>query len=346
MTFHAPAGSGGSTTSIKYERERLSISENELSGWTAQLDPAGDPRVEGSCPKCKDNMTYTVTTEHAVLYGFRAEWRIEADWRAEPDWRSEPDRRLTASIGCNCMKEHAGRDAAKLELANQEQGCGRYWSVSIEPQQNGSLAVKAAADPYLIAAAEAVRHGANPELTTIRSAAEKWIAGITALFGLFTLTGIITGAEDVRKLDAFFQILFGTLVALAVILAGMAIWNSYKAAYGWPQTVIARTNPELAKLYTKWRDAPGNAAKNLRRAAQLAAGSLGAVLLAVFVLWYAPQEEAGGANVRLTLSDQSQSCGVPLSAEKEGAMRLRNESGKVQTIELTKLTKVDGVESC
>jgi hypothetical protein len=44
--------------------------------------------------------------------------------------------------------------------------------------------------------------------------------------------------------------------------------------------------------------------------------------------------------------DHSQRCGTPLAAEKEGTVRLRDQTGKVQTVDLTQLSKVDGIESC
>lgn len=88
----------------------------------------------------------------------------------------------------------------------------------------------------------AEREIAQSELDNIRKAAENWIKGVTALLGLFSVSGIVFGQQTLKDLDGYQEVCGAGLLVVALILAAAAIFMGYHAAYGWPSARNLRSN--------------------------------------------------------------------------------------------------------
>ena len=125
-------------------------------------------RLTGPCPRCghpaPNQTSLQVTSLEALAPG--------------------PDL-LTVDLECTCEEPHPGRPDGK-------DGCGRSWNGVVTSSGGDSLTLTplpTTADPEAIAAAQALRQAAPQQLADLRKAAEKWIAGITALYGLLGFAG-------------------------------------------------------------------------------------------------------------------------------------------------------------
>ena len=185
------------------------------------------------------------------------------------------------------------------------------------------------------------------QLASLRNAAEKWIAGVTALFGLFGLAGVTLTRSAVMGLNTWWQVYVGIAAAISVALAGLAIYLSYRAAYGWPVTRPILDNDALRDWYAAQQAAPRVQAKFLRNGARAAAGALGALVATVGLMWFAPQVAPAGPLVQATLTNGSQACGTLLPATASGISAVRRASdGAVLAIPVRSLASLTIVTAC
>ena len=83
---------------------------------------------------------------------------------------------------------------------------------------------------------------AKAELEIVRRAAENWIRGVSALLGLFSIGSIVFGRETLKGLaDGTQEGVALGLLGSALLLACIAIFTGYHAAYGWPSTRALKT---------------------------------------------------------------------------------------------------------
>ena len=200
-----------------------------------------------------------------------------------------------------------------------------------------------AADDYsLLAAATALSQDepkqagdneptASKEQSQIQASAEKWIAGVTALFGLFGLGGLVVGKDTVASLGPTGKILTGVALLVAVGLAAMAVVFSYRAAYGWPKVVNLEEDQALAAWYKKRQGYAGRAATFLRVSVWFAGGALAALLTAVGFVWYLPGSTPITPLVQLTLSNGTHPCGELVNSSTNGHLTIQPSSGTPTT---------------
>jgi hypothetical protein len=250
-------------------------------------------------------------------------------------------RELAISMSCGCEQPHADRPASA------ETGCGRHWSCTATTDPQGQVALSLLVDPALVTAAEALRAAGSMQLVSLRSAAEKWIAGVTALFGLFGLAGVVFTRSTVTGLGIWWQVGIGVAATVSVALAGLAIFFSYRAAYGWPVTRSIPDNDALRDWYAAQQAAPRVQAGYLRRGVRAAAGALGGLVVTVGLLWYAPQAAPAGPLVQATLTDGSRVCGTLLAAAASGTPEVRRASdGAAIAIPVRSLASLTVVTAC
>jgi len=178
---------------IVYRAERVSVSASQLAAWHVAA-PGSTLRLTGPCPACRHSVTAVVSPTGTALENLSAS--------ATSATASE----LTVAISCNCGHEHKGRSREPI-------GCGRTWTALAATDGNGAVALHVADDPYLSDAAEAWRASQANQLERLRAAAERWIAGVSALLGLLTVLGFGLGASEIRMLT------FGGRLAVAVVAA-------------------------------------------------------------------------------------------------------------------------------
>jgi hypothetical protein len=256
--------------------------------------------------------------------------------------------RLTVRLDCACQEPHSGRPD------NVTAGCGRAW-VAVTATTGGTVTLAPAPvpDPEQAAAVQAVHDLGPQQLADVRSAAGKWMGGVTALVSLFSLTGVAITRTTVAGLGSTWQVLVALAALAAVALAGWAIYLIYDAAYGWPTTADVSTDDKLLAWWRKQQEAPFATAGKLRQGVLAAAGSLAAIVVTLGLLWFAPQATAGSL-VQATLTNGTVACGtllptagdrVPFSAPAGLVMQLAS-NGSVVLVPMKSLASVSPVKSC
>ena len=207
-----------------------------------------------------------------------------------------------------------------------------------------------AADDYsLLAAATALsedepkRAGAE-EAAQIKASAEKWIAGVTALFGLFGLGGLVVGKDTVASLNLTGKVLAGVALLVATGLAATAVVLSYRAAYGWPKVVDLGDDKLLAEWYKDKQGYARRAATFLRLSVCFAGGALVALLAAVAFVWYLGSPPT--PMVQMTFTDGSSPCGQLINSSANGQLTIQLTDGTTRSVPAAELLQSVGVTSC
>lgn len=317
---------------IAYAVELITVNSAQLTNWRGS---ATDEALSlgGPCPACQDATTGTVARRVSEL-GERA-------IMAAPE-------RLTVRLDCACQEPHAGRPD------NVTAGCGRAW-LAVTTTTGGTVALASAPvpDPQQAAAIQAVQDLAPQQLADVRSAAGKWMGGVTALVSLFSLTGVAITRSTVAGLGTTWQVLVALGALAAVAAAGWAIYLIYQAAYGWPTTADVSTDDKRLAWWKQQQEAPFASAGKLRQGVLAAAGSLAAIVVTIGLLWFAPQPSAGSL-VQATLTNGTVACGtllptagdhVPFSAPAGLVMQLAS-NGSVVLVPMKSLASVSPVASC
>ena len=306
---------------IKYVTERVMIETVHLTSWRAWVD-GQFLKLAGRCPVCAHESAAAVPRQVIALEAVAG------------------THALSVSVSCACEQVHAERPDGAA-------GCGRRWSCTATTDAESQVKLSPLADPALVAATEALNASGVAQVTGIRAAAEKWIGGVTAVFSLFGLAGITITRTTVVGLSTWWQAGIAAAAAVAVALAGLAIFRIYRAAYGWPVTYSVIDDDELRDWYSAQQKAPAFQAVYLREGVRAAGASLAVLVVTVGLLWFAPQHQAPTPLVRASLSDGSQVCGTLLPATGSGTPRIRRASdGTVASVPLRSLTGLTGVTAC
>ena len=311
--------------SIPYTDERVVIDQACAARWSGTKAGAR-MSLSGPCPRCghpaPNQASLQVTSLEALA--------------PSPDC-------LTVDLQCTCQEPHPGRPDGK-------DGCGRSWGGVVTSSGGDSLMLSplpAAADPEAIAAAQALRQAAPQQLGDLRSAAEKWIAGITALYGLLGFAGVTTERSTIIQLSTGWQVGIALASLAAVGLAAWAIYRAYQAAYGWPKTRWIDNDADQIAWYRDQLSAPERAADRLRTAVQAAGASLAALLVAAGLLWFAPAAVPAVPLVHLTERGGAVLCGTVLTSATDQVVRLRQSSGgEVMVVPFTRIQKISGTQKC
>ena len=126
--------------------------------------------------------------------------------------------------------------------------CGRWWLATVFPQGHTPRIVPQA-EETLLGAARAFAEDRPLQEAAVRATAEKWIAGVTALFGPSGLAGIVTVKDAVAGVDQTTKIVAGALLLVVIIGAAAALFETYRAAYGFPKTVDVMDNQQLREWF-------------------------------------------------------------------------------------------------
>lgn len=275
---------------VKYAAERVTVDSANLAAWSAWVN-ADTMYFAGPCPVCGHDSPNSIPLKISAL-----------------EVTAAPQRALTVALVCTCEQQHPGRPDSV------PRGCGRNWSLTAtRDADDKTVRLSPLTDPTLVAAAQALRDAAPRQLTELRGAAGKWIAGVTALYGLFGLAGISITRNTVASLAVGWQIGIAVSAVAAIALAGLAIYWIYRAAYGWPTVRSVRNDDELREWYSAQLSAPAACGAFLRTGVRTAAASLAVLAVTTGLLWFAPGSPASPL-VRVTLADGAQVCGPLLPA--------------------------------
>lgn len=312
--------------SVAYAAESITVTPAQLASWRG-LKTADNVALGGRCPKCGHDTLGTIPVR---LIGFES---------AVPESQGP----LTSTVSCACKCSHDGRTA---DVAG---GCGRSWSAEVIDDGDAVRLAPARGDtdPVLLLAAQAAHDAAPGQLSDVRSAAEKWITAVTTITGLFGLTGLVVSRSTVASLSTLWQALVGLGAFTALVLAGLAVYLIFRAAYGWPTAADVGDDAKLKAWYLGQQDAAFARAGALKAGVRVAGVSLAALAATVGLLWFAPQQGPAAPLTQVTLTDGSRVCGTLLPATAAGKATIRRASdGAAISIPLHSLVAVTAVASC
>ncbi|WP_328974119.1 hypothetical protein [Streptomyces canus] len=313
---------------VPFQYGQYLVTDEELTGWTVDRPDGGDiVAVTGLCPNCGH------TTRQDVGESFGA---FGQSGLAAP----APIERMTRICDCACNKEH--RDTG----AQTFRSCGSWWLVTIVLDANEAAPVRAATDASLLPALRAVQEVTATEEGSLRLSAEKWIAAVTALVGLFGLVGVVVGKDAFTGLSAWARGCAGGAALLAAGFAARAIVYAYQAAYGWPVVVNIGNDQLLTKWFEGRRTHLQNAVGQLRKGVIWALISLGTLVVAVGCVWFWPRSSPEGPLIEVTRTDDSKVCGTLLDSKTDRGLRIRRPNGAVAAVSTTSLGPVKNVSSC
>lgn len=307
-------------TDSAYANVRIPVSSEQLNPWQGQRSGAA-LLLSGPCPAC----------------GHETRAQVSGSLDALETLEGLHATSLTVSLACDCGVDHAGRPEGAT-------GCGRRWAAVADITANGRARLQPSADARLEVAAEARRVAGTGGLERLRTAAEKWIAGISALLGLVTVTGLSLAADPIRKLGVGGRVAVAAVVALAVAAAAIAITQAYRAAYGWPERRAVTDDAGLLAWDDAQQHLPRITGERLRNAARAAGVALGALVVAAGLTWFLPAAKPPAPLVKATMRDDSTVCGTLLGSTADGQLRLRRaDDGAVAALaggEVRRLTPV------
>lgn len=149
-------------------------------------------------------------------------------------------------------------------------------------------------------------------LSDMRTRAEKWAAGLTALTGLVSTALFIKGPEGILDVPEPFRLPVAVLVTAALVALISGTLFIYSAAYGSPRALrtLERTLPGLEIRYEIARAEAGKSAlKQLFIAVCLTIAGVGLLFAAAMLTWFVKADssaegvdvciEANGVSVKL-----------------------------------------------
>jgi hypothetical protein len=303
------------TSPLPYVAAEVRPTEQQLAGWTVEWQ---ELHASGKCPRCTDEITYDWELDHTALSG------------------GSGGQSVTRKVTCLCETAHPGTPDGK-------KGCGATMPLRFYLDATGAHAAPQT-DPRLVAAARALDAAGADAEKRLRTAAEKWVAGVAAVLALFGIAGTVAGGSILGNLSGDHRRTVVGLTAAAIVAAILAIVSSYLAAYGWPR-VVEMTDNNLLTWYEGRRNRLRTIASQLRWAVIAAVASIGLLTSAAGLAWLTLP---GPPDTILKLTDRNDAttCGTLLPPKTSATVRLRLADGSVKETPLTTVLKVESVKSC
>lgn len=301
-----------------YVPERAQVDGDELAGWT--VDDLAD-MASGSCPAC----------------GHSTESNLQSTAVAQGPAQGEPAGGAVRFFECHCGRPHKDGNLDRLS-------CGRWWLATVLPQGHAPRIVPEA-DDSLLSAARALAQEQPEQESAIRASAEKWVAGVTALLGLFGLAGVVTAKDALTGVDRDDKIIASIFLLIAIICAAVALLQTYRAAYGIPKVVEVKTRWQLSQWFANRQQNAKKAAGRLRAGIFLALIALIALIVSVGIVRYAPAA-ATRPLVKVTRINGSSVCGRLLDSTRNQQLRIRDLNGDVQYVAAARMAKAINVSKC
>ncbi|MGW0638311.1 hypothetical protein [Nocardia salmonicida] len=303
---------------IQHLEQEFFPTATALAGWV--FDRNNDT-AEGECPACGGEMEYEFESTAVAMGAGQA-----------------ASGGTPRQMSCGCKQVH--RDNAGEERS----GCGHFWYVRVKPDDSPPLipetdqSLKHLADQ--LAAADPGGQEAK-----VRAAAEKWVGAVTALLGLFGLSGVAFGKDAFAGLDTGIRGLLALVLVVAVAAAGFAVFFVYRAAYGWPRSVDIATVSDLEEWNRNRRASAATAAGYLKAGVHCALGSVVVLCVAAGIVMVCGASKRSPL-VEVTSGDDSKVCGELLNSSDAGKLRVRRADGTVAVVDGATSTKIFVVSKC
>ena len=259
------------TTPIEYKNEFAPATTEQAASW--HVYPAPDsylPTIVGKCPACGDQCE--VPLNEVVVQG-GVPSAVE---------ESEPVAELTRQVICNCRTNHQWP-------AGVYAGCGRYWLATLTLLPDGKYQLAPEEDLSLLPAAAAFNDALATQDKRVQNAAEKWLGAVTAIYGLFSLTGLATAKDALKGLSTWSKVAVAATLTAGLAAAALALFFGYLAAYRWPRPVRVDDKDSLREWYRLYRGYGPQAAQRLGAAVGYAFAALAALAAVMILLWFLPR---------------------------------------------------------
>jgi hypothetical protein len=298
------------------QNEMITVTDEELAGWHIATD--GGLIASGSCPACGHPTSKEIYLDVVSATAGASEPAVP------------PEERTTRRIACACSSAH--RERPKTIIG----GCGRWWLVTLT-RDNGSWLIHAGGDQSLLPALNALDEATSDELTSVRATAGKWLPGITALYGLFGLAGVLVGKTSVQGLPTAGKVTVAAAVALGLASTIAAVLLGYRAAYGWAKVASVGDDQKLIEWYRQRRTAVLTAPRQLRLAICFSLAALVMLLVGVGALWFWPAASATPPTVKVTYQAETSGgatqfvCKTLINLSANGSVEVQPASGSAST---------------
>jgi hypothetical protein len=303
------------TSPLPYVTAEVKPTAQQLAGWTVEWQ---ELHAYGKCPRCTDDITYDWELDHTAMSG------------------GNGGQSVTRTVTCECATTHPGTPEGG-------KGCGATIPVRFYVDATGAHAAPQP-DRRLVAAARALDAAGADAETRLRTAAEKWIAGVAAVLALFGIAGTVAGGSLLANLSADSRRIVVGLTVAAVLAAVTAIVSSYLAAFGWPR-IVEMTDDNLLAWYEGRRGRLRTIARRLRGAVIAAVVGIALLTSAAGVAWLTVPAPPNTL-LKLTDREDATTCGTLLAPKTPGTVRLRLADGAVREPALATAVKVEAVRSC
>jgi hypothetical protein len=186
----------------------------------------------------------------------------------------------------------------------------------------------------------------------VRATAEKWIAGVAALYGLFSLSGAVVAKDSITALSTLPKWIVGVLALGALIAAIVSIFSSYRAAYGWPTLTDIETDTGLLRWYAHQQKRLPEAVALLHRSVMAAIATLILLAGALGVIWLWPTSPVSLVSVTYNLQgnvdNEVSVCGqlTDLDASEVSLTIAAGPSAGTDTLPVAWIVSTTPVSSC
>lgn len=177
----------------------------------------------------------------------------------------------------------------------------------------------------------------NSKLGIIRKKATNWGKGVGAMLGAVLGFSLIKGPSDISRLETFWSIAAGALIAVALVAGIIAALKLLRAAYGSTRGVPSLDGSGLANL-KEVKDSEDALIHGL----VIGALSLAFIVSAVGITWYAPEKEP--PKLKLTMRSGTVVCGKAESVINN-KVNLKSANGPA-TFDLTDIAGLQPVDRC
>lgn len=148
-------------------------------------------------------------------------------------------------------------------------------------------------DPLDLKASDQLDSNEAGRLDLVRSRAEKWIGGISALSGLLGTVLVVKGGDTVTQILLGWRIAVAVMVALALVLLAFGTYLAYQAAFGNPSALAEINRVPLAGLHDRLLQARSAAAAealgSLATAIKAVFAAVAFIAVGVAITWFAPK---------------------------------------------------------
>jgi hypothetical protein len=295
-----------------------------VDGFHNDLDKQKRPivgfHVTGNCPRCDDATQALFPVEAVVMdeTGPRISSRLTdgairslqlgpAKYAAKKSAR-DSGKVNVAVLTCQCTKNHKNSKGAF--------GCGASWLIGATFDVDARVIRKAefsavnAQDAAAIwPAAEAYATSVSSSLKAVQSAAKGWQTALTAILGLVTVVSLVGGRSTLQMLSGSAQAWIVIFAAVAVAANAWGIYKSTLATIGFPAITRAKSALDLGNSDLWPLQQTIHAVNDLQAAVLSSALAFAAGIVAVGLVWLAPNAAAPAVTVNLMIRPPAPSPG-------------------------------------